>query len=430
MSNFVQWHEGMLLSPHHFQQSDNNLQSMLSTIAMSSYPFCYGISELKIDTSALPSGVVRVLKARGIFQDGFCFDYDAIKDHPCEKNLSEYFLTHSTAIKIFLAIPARNIGTNELYGDMARYYSDEMLNIADENTGENNINIPILKPRLKLLTQEEIDGRYTYFPIFEAEKSVDNGIVGTNFLPPFITIDEHSKISELCREIVQMIRTKVSYFADRKENYNQTASDESMDNLRLLIQAALPMEAMVRINGIQPFEIYKVLLESMARIISLNPTQLIPTMPIYNHNDLFATFNGMLEYAKNILDALKQKYYIVKFDKDESKFMLQMKKEWLEKDEIAIGIRRHFSSTEDEILGWIKGLQIASESMMSAIRDRRILGAERSIMERGSYITQPNGMTIISVKTRTAYIKPMEKLCLVNTSQKTIPEEVVLYVDC
>lgn len=68
--------------------------------------------------------------------------------------------------------------------------------------------------------------------------------------------------------------------------------------------------------------------------------------------------------------------------------------------------------------------------MMSAIRDRRILGAERSIMERGSYITQPNGMTIISVKTHTAYIKPMEKLCLVNTSQKTIPEEVVLYVDC
>lgn len=316
----------MLLSPHHFQQADNNIQNMLSTVAMSSHAFCYGVNELKIDTSALSSGVIRILKARGIFQDGFCFDYDATKDHPCEKNLSQYFLTHSTATKIFLAIPARNVGTNELYGDMARYYSDEMCNIADENTGENSINIPILKPRLKLLTQDEIDGRYTYFPIFEAEKSVDNGIVSTNFLPPFITIDEHSKISELCREIVQMIRGKVSYFADRKDNYNQTASDESMDSLRLLIQAALPMEAMVRINGIQPFEVYKMLLESMARIISLNPTQLIPSMPIYNHNDLFATFNGMVEYARNILNALKQKYYIVHFDNDESTFKLQMKR--------------------------------------------------------------------------------------------------------
>jgi hypothetical protein len=50
-------------------------------------------------------------------------------------------------------------------------------------------------------------------------------------------------------------------------------------------------------------------------------------------------------------------------------------------------------------------------------------------MERGSYITQPSGMKILSVKTRSAYIKPMEKLCLVNPSCSVIPEEVILYAD-
>ncbi len=111
-------------------------------------------------------------------------------------------------------------------------------------------------------------------------------------------------------------------------------------------------------------------------------------------------------------------------------FKLQMKKEWLEKDEIAIGIQRAFSTTEDDLINWINGVQIASESMMTAIRDRRVLGAERTIMERGAYITQPNGMKLIAVKTKTAYIKPMEKLCLINSSQTIIPEEVILYVDC
>ena len=313
---------------------------------------------------------------------------------------------------------------------MARYYSDEIRDISDENTGENNINIPVLKPRLKLLTQEEIDGRYTYFPIFEAEKSVDNGVIGTNFIPPYITIDEHSKISELCREIVQIIRGKVSYFADRKDNYNRIASDESMASLRLLIQAALPLEAMVRVNGIQPFEIYKILLDVISKIISINPTQLIPRMPIYDHNDLFETFNSLVQYAQNVLNALKQRYDIVHFDKEGPMFKLQMKKEWLEKDEIAIGIQRAFSSTEDDLINWINGVQIASESMMTAIRDHRILGAERTIMERGAYITQPNGMQLIAVKTKTVYIKPMEKLCLINSSQTIIPEEVILYVDC
>jgi type VI secretion system protein ImpJ len=106
-----------------------------------------------------------------------------------------------------------------------------------------------------------------------------------------------------------------------------------------------------------------------------------------------------------------------------------MKKEWLEKDEIAIGIQKTFSSSDDEILAWINGVQIASESVLSMVRDKRVLGAERKILERGAYITQPSGITIISVKTKTAYIKPTEKLCLLNTSQNTLPNEVVLYAE-
>lgn len=429
MSNFVQWHEGMLLSPQHFQQSDNNIQHLFSAFASSNSPFYYGVFELKIDTSALSCGVIRILKTCGIFQDGYCFEYDAVKDHPLEKNVSEYFLSHDNVAKIYLAMPARNLGSNELSGNMARYYSDEIQNISDENTGENCINIPVLKPRLKLLTQEEIDGRYTYFPIFEVEKSMENGVAGTNFIPPYITIDEHSKISEFCREIIQIIRGKISYFADRRDNYNRIASDESMANLRFLIQAALPLEAMIKINGIQPFEIYKTLLDAISKVISINPRQLIPRMPIYDHNDLFMTFNGMLEYAKNMLSVLKQKYDIAPFNKEESTFKLQMKKEWLEKDEIVIGVQKAISSTEDDLINWINSAQIASESMMSAIKDRRVLGAERTITERCQYITQPSGMKLIAVKTKTAYIKPMEKLCL--TSKTTvIPEGAVLYVDC
>ena len=123
-----------------------------------------------------------------------------------------------------------------------------------------------------------------------------------------------------------------------------------------------------------------------------------------------------------------QKYYIVRFDKEESTFKLQMKREWLEKDEIVIGIQKANSSTEDDLINWINNAQIASESMMPAIKDRRVLGAERAVMEHGRYITQPNDVKLIAVKTKTAYIKPMEKLCL--TSKSIVPERAELYVDC
>jgi hypothetical protein len=58
-----------------------------------------------------------------------------------------------------------------------------------------------------------------------------------------------------------------------------------------------------------------------------------------------------------------------------------------------------------------------------------VLGAERTILERGSYITQPMNMQIISVKSKSAYIKPAEKLCLINVAQRFVPEEIIMYAE-
>lgn len=429
MESCVQWYEGMLISPQHFQQSAGYLQHLFHEFSSAHSAFGYGVFDLKIDTSALAAGVIRVLKARGIFKDGLFFDFDALHDKPLERNLSDYFSVNSNAIKIYLAVPNRRSGENLLTGDTARYYSAEITGVHDENTGENPINISILRPRMKLLLEREVDARYNCFPIFEARKSLDGGVVSTDYIAPYITINEHSKISEMCRELSKVIRGKVSYFADRKDNYSRTASDESMASLRMLIQAALPLEAIVRTNDIPPFEIYKYLLNAISYIVSINPTQLIPMLTVYDHEDLFNTFNGLLQYAHNILSHLKQQYDIIHFDKDDGIFKLQMKREWLENGTIAIGIQKPFMLTDDDMINWISNVKIASESMLSMIRDKRILGAERTVLERGEYITQPTGMTIISVKSQTSYIKPGEKLCLVNNSVNFMPEEVILYAE-
>lgn len=422
----VQWHEGMLLSPQHFQQSDNYFQHILSKIGPN---FSYGVCDFQIDTAALTSGIVRIMKTSGFFQDGLYFDFDAMQDKPLEKNLSEYFSSNSAPIKIYLAVYARHIGGNLLSGATARYYSAEVANINDENIGDNPINIPILKPRLQLLSEDEVDARYTAFPIVELTKTQDKGIVMTDFLPPFIEIDEHSKISQMCREIIQLTREKISYFADRKDNFERNMSDESMTCLRLLIQSVLPLEAMVNTKRVHPFEIYKFLIQMTSSIIAIYPSHMIQQMPAYNHENLFDVFNGLVKFSKDILQNLKRRYDVIKFVKEENIFKLAMKKEWLQQNEMAIGIRKSYSITDDDILQWIKGVQIASESMLPLLKDRRILGAERRILERGEFITQPAGVTIIAVNPQNFYIKPAEKLCLVNNSLNFTPEEVTLYAE-
>ncbi len=429
MESLVQWHEGMLISPQHFQLTTGYFQQAIGYVSASIFPFGYGLFDLKIDTSCLASGLIRVLKAKGFFPDGLFFDFDAVRDDPLELNLGDYFSINSSATKIFLAVPSRRSGENMLEGDLARYMSSEITDVKDENTGKEPISVPILKPNLKLFQEFQVDARYQRFPIFEVEKSTEGGVVGTEFLYPLLALDEHSKIVEMCSTLVRIIRDKISYFADRKGNFARNQTEESLSNLRLLIQAVIPLETVLKINGLHPFELFKALSQTAAFVMSVNPAQLIPKLPVYDHENLYNCFNQLCEYVHGIVSHLKQKYDVILFEKIQDEFRLMMHPDWLEKDEIAIGIRKPFSATENDIINWIGGVQIASESMMPLIKDRRVLGAERRILERGEYITQPNGVTIISVKTQTTYIKANEHLCLTSSNFDVIPEEIIFYAE-
>lgn len=429
MESLVQWHEGMLISPQHFQLTTGYFQQVIGYTSAAVFPFGYGVFDFKIDTSCLSSGLVRVLKAKGFFRDGLFFDFDATRDDPLELNLGDYFEVNSASTKIYLATPSRRSGENMLEGNFARYYSSEIADVRDENTGKEPITVPVLKPNLKLMQEDQVDARYQSFPVFEVGKSVDGGISETKFIAPFLSLDKHSKIIEMCSSLVRLIRDKISYFADRKENFARNQTEESFANLRLLIQAAIPLETVLEVEGVHPFELFKALSQTAAFVMSMNPAQLIPRLPAYKHEDLYGCFSQLHDYIHGIISHLKQKYDVLLFDKVQDEFRLMMSPHLLEKDEIAIGIRKPFSATDSDIINWIKGLQIASESMMPLIKDRRILGAERRILERGEYITQPNGVTIIAVKTKTTYIKSNEQLCLISSNLDVVPEEIILYAE-
>mgnify|MGYP000231633447 CR=1 FL=1 len=49
----IVWNEGMLLTPHHFQQWDNYHEDLLHSRIGSVAPFCYGILDLKVNNEAI-----------------------------------------------------------------------------------------------------------------------------------------------------------------------------------------------------------------------------------------------------------------------------------------------------------------------------------------------------------------------------------------
>ena len=78
----VVWQEGLFLQPHHFQQQDRYLESLVCGLAGSVTPYAWGLRELTLDTELLKLGKLAVKSATGLTPDGAIFRIPQVDPHP------------------------------------------------------------------------------------------------------------------------------------------------------------------------------------------------------------------------------------------------------------------------------------------------------------------------------------------------------------
>src|SRR6202000_957120 len=73
----VEWFEGMLLSPQHFQLMSARVDSLVAWQTLAAAPFSWGVRRLVLDTGLLPTGLLRILALAAIMPDGTAVSYAA-----------------------------------------------------------------------------------------------------------------------------------------------------------------------------------------------------------------------------------------------------------------------------------------------------------------------------------------------------------------
>ena len=68
--DLIEWHEGMLLTPQHFQQFASRSELLTQYMFSQGAPFGWGIIDLKIDQAALSAGILRILSIEAVMPDG------------------------------------------------------------------------------------------------------------------------------------------------------------------------------------------------------------------------------------------------------------------------------------------------------------------------------------------------------------------------
>ena len=146
----IQWHEGMLLAPQHFQQASARHDAHLHYHARRIAPFHWGVRRMEIEDKLLPDGIFRVEELEAVLPDGLVVRHGSGAEADLEVEVASHVAPQQVAT-VYLAVPARRPGASPVLGELARFDSVEGELVTDENTGEGELRIPRLVPRVRAI---------------------------------------------------------------------------------------------------------------------------------------------------------------------------------------------------------------------------------------------------------------------------------------
>lgn len=435
----VQWHEGMLLAPQHFQQAALRQEALVHHRTANLYPYFWGLRELQIDEERLVEKIFRIKSLDAILPDGLVVSHGA--DDPDLsldlKPFEEQIQRHPTMVH--LAVTGRVSGLSAVDGAQARYTSVEGEPVVDANTGGGEVAIPRLRPQLRLLIADEVPKKFVSLPLarlITGEKGITRS---EDFEPPKLRVVPREPLAEECRWVIQQLRTEAKRLVDTVRSDVMANHASQLIATKALVRsvvAPLPrLQALHDCGVAQPFEIYLAMCDVLGQLAAMGRSRVPNELRPYDHNDPLTAFREVRLAIKGILDEELSKVFIgFPFRWERRAFNLHFEESWLEEPTagtLVLGVRGRPEATAEATAQWMRKCAIASESQMDRLRHQRIRGLERTRIEGETEMVPVQGVTLYRLKVDRRYIAGGEVLQILNLDDpghRVRPVEIVLYV--
>lgn len=433
--NPIQWYEGMLLMPQHFQQTDLRVESLMAYYMRHSFPYYWGVHQLQIDQALLTSGTFRLVELEAIMPDGLIISGLPDKTAAIEVNLHTLKDQLQKAPQyIYLCVPPQKIQEGHPEGDIPRYLSSLSNQVTDINTGEQPIEIPLLEPNVSLQVGTEPPAHYVSFPIAQVKYGAKSFSL-TDYLPPQPQVDISSGIGAVCNQLTEKLRLKLGYLQQKVQGVQTTLIKDSffeeVEQIRLkLIAGLLPFEAILSSQAATPLQLFQELCSLAGQISGVKYGEVPPRFQAYNHLDLRSTFNQVINYIQKVLNEIQESYTVIPFTLKDRVFTLQLKSSWVG-DSLVLGAMATAGMETETLINWINNCVIVTDKYISLARDNRVLGVNRTIVSEvpSLNLVATSGVQLFVMDVDPRYIDPKGILCIFNISdnEETRPAELVLY---
>ena len=432
--NVIEWHDGMLLLPQHFEQLTQRHENLVQYHAMTASPYGWGVRMLKVDEVQLMRGIFRVLEAEVVFPDGLAVHYDAGILEPLQFDLC--ILPDGAkqqAVTLHLAIPARNVGTAS--GELLRYVSSGDVPAEDAQDDVDTNVIPRLMPRLILLAGgEPSPSKYVSVPIAKVVYRREIFAL-SEFVPPVCEVALDSNLTKLCAATVRRLRERAIYLSEQIRTLSASGrrqmEAQQFHRIRSLVAGLPAFEALLSTGLAHPYVLYVAYCALAGEVSGLGSTMIPPIFPVYNHRDLFETFSVVNDYINAVLrEGIPENYVGVPFSFADGVFSLNFEPEWTTR-RLILAIRCPAGVADQDVLAWGERCLIGSASKQRAMREKRVLGVPRHYVASEEGLVAGQGVLLFHLDFDPDYVQINELLQVVGLGgegKKVSPAELVLYV--
>jgi len=312
----VLWTEGLFLTPHHLQQVDRYHEHRVNSALRNIQPHFFGLTDLKIDEAALADGNLAIQRCKGVMPEGLFFNIPDFDEIPATRDVAHAFGTDRQALGVYIAIPVARAGfaaggeEAAKEGIPPRFKSKEVRLIdAMGLTGDRQITVAMSNLRI-LFDGESLDG-YAYLKIAQIGRTATGSFtLSDQFVPQSLFIGASTYIMNMLRHVLEILSTRSADLASQRRQRAEGLVDFTMSEaanfwlLNTVNGAIPPLMHMYKHGKAHPELLYVALAQIAGGLFTFSDLGHPKDIPIYNHEDLTATFSDLRGLLVRLLETV------------------------------------------------------------------------------------------------------------------------------
>lgn len=389
----VQWSEGMLLSPQHFQQHDIHTQALLHQRVAGLSAHAWGVRAMAVDPVPLVTGTISVTTFEGVLPDGLPVVWSA-RDGRAPKPLEVGTLCTQIGkpLRIWLAVPPRAGAMETPSTSVPRYDSLAGVMTIDETTGIGDVVVERARVRAALFAEAQRPAGYPGIPLMEVMRNAQGEIVVTGFHPPMLRLEVSAFLG--AGSLAQRFAVLRDKFWEKLRELVGIEQDDAPEAMAAMgaaerahlvmarnVAACLPLlDAVLCDPLVAPAQAWSVLAQVVGRVTAIgsNPRPLV--MEPYRHEDCQPQFLAALDFVHRKLDLINTDWDNLVFARvNDGVFARRLPKDAAQT--VYIELRPRDGQTARELQSWLADALIASEDLLPILRQRRLPGARWRLLK-------------------------------------------------